>query len=261
MKTDNIMNVMIVGFGYVGSAVGSIFKPSELVIIDPKYTDNQILNYAGQRFDCIFVCVDTPKGKNTELLDEILYQLNLHIGNKTPVCCKSTALPDYYEYAEKEYSNLGLVHSPEYLSSENNIEMFQKQTFAIFGGKELYTEYFAELFSERLEFCKNIKTTDIKTAALVKYSENAFLSLKVTFMNELYQIHKKIGCTSSFEDFAFLLGMDPRIGQSHTRVPGWDGKFGWGGHCFEKDNYELSKFSDSPLIRFMISLNEEHRNK
>ena len=108
-------------------------------------------------------------------------------------------------------------------------------------------------------FRSRVGITDIRSAALIKYAENFFLATKVTIYNELYRIHKYLGCESSFDDFRNMAGMDERIGTSHTQVPGWDGSFGWGGHCFIKDNYELEKFSDSPLVKYIRELNDIHR--
>jgi UDP-glucose 6-dehydrogenase len=68
-----------------------------------------------------------------------------------------------------------------------------------------------------------------------------------------------VSCNSNFAEFSYLLGCDERIGHSHTEVPGWDGKFGWGGHCFNKDNLELEKFSNSRLVKFIRQLNQEQR--
>ena len=254
---------MIVGHGYVGSAVASIFDDEEKVIIDPKFNDNKISDFSKQKFNIIFVCVDTPKGKNTTLLDKVLGEINTFIGNDTPVCCKSTSTPEYYGNAEKIYNNIRVLHSPEYLDSKNNIEKFQNQTFCIVGGEESACRLVTSVFCSRLKnlTLDNIHITDIKTAALVKYAENFFLGLKVSYFNELYEIHKRMGCKSSFDEFRALTGADPRIGTSHTQVPGWDGKFGWGGHCLDKDNHEFMNFSESPLVEFIVNLNNTHRGK
>ena len=48
-------------------------------------------------------------------------------------------------------------------------------------------------------------------------------------------------------------------GATLNPVDGWDGEFGWGGHCFIKDNYELEQFSDSPLVKYIRELNDIHR--
>jgi len=256
------MKVMIVGHGYVGSAVASIFSDEEKVIIDPKLSDDVISNHAGEIFDAVFVCVDTPKGNNHGLLDIVLEQIDTHIANNTPVCCKSTSTPEYYYFAEQKYKNIRVLHSPEYLDSLHNIEKFQNQNFCIIGGEREATQTVAGIFVERLKNLNNdrVGITDIRTAALIKYAENFFLATKVSLYNELYKVHQSIGCESTFDEFRMIAGMDERIGTSHTQVPGWDGKFGWGGHCFIKDNYELEKFSGSPLVKFINELNEIHRS-
>lgn len=255
------MRVMIVGHGYVGSAVASIFNEDEKVIIDPKITEDKICNHSNQNFDAVFVCVDTPKENNHGLLDDILNQLDTHIKGMIPVCCKSTANPNYYFEAEKKYKNIKVLHSPEYLDSRHNIEKFQNQNFCIIGGEIKAAQIVADIFVSRLNNLNSdrVGITDIRTAALIKYAENFFLATKVSIYNELYKIHQSLGCQSTFDEFRIIAGMDDRIGTSHTQVPGWDGKFGWGGHCFEKDNYELEKFSNSKLVKFIRQLNDEHR--
>ena len=253
---------MIVGHGYVGSAVASIFTEEEKVIIDPKLSDDVIKNHAGEKFDAVFVCVDTPKDNNHGLLDTILAQVNTYIGNDTPVCCKSTSTPNYYYSAEKKYTKIRVLHSPEYLDSRHNIDKFQNQNFCIIGGESEAAKVVADIFVDRLDNLDHYRVgiTDIRSAALIKYAENFFLATKVSIYNELYRAHQKLGCESTFDEFRMIAGMDDRIGTSHTQVPGWDGKFGWGGHCFIKDNHEFEKFSGSPLAKFINELNEIHRS-
>ena len=79
---------------------------------------------------------------------------------------------------------------------------------------------------------------------------------QVTVLDNLSTGHK-----STFDEFRVLAGADPRIGTSHTQVPGWDGRFGWGGHCLDKDNHEFMNFSESPLVEFIVNLNNTHRGK
>jgi len=255
------MKVLIIGYGFVGSAVGSIFEEHERIIIDPKINDDKISNHKLEFFDAVFVSVDTPKAEGFKLLESVLEELNDTMISGTPVCCKSTATPEFYFNATQRYSNLRILHSPEYLNKTNPIKMFQEQKFFIIGGEKDAAEKVADIFKSRLKYVSNIRITDIKTAALVKYAENAFLALRVTFFNEMYLTHQQLGCESAYSDFAEMLGLDERIGHSHSQVPGSDGKFGWESHCLTKDNYELEKFSGSPLIKFIRDLNEVHRNR
>jgi len=252
--------IMIVGHGFVGSAVASLFSEEEKIIIDPKFTDNKIQDYQNTKFDAIFVSVDTPKAEGFKLLDSVLDQLNSYMVEGTPVCCKSTATPEFYYEVSQKYKNIKIVHSPEYLNKSNPIKMFQGQKFFIIGGDQHAAMTVGHIFKSRLNHVKNIRYTDIRTAAMVKYSENAFLAMRVTFFNEIYKMHKAQGCESTYEEFAEMVGLDERIGQSHSKVPGSDGKFGWDSHCFNKDLYELEQFGGSPLIKFIRELNAEHRS-
>ena len=252
--------VMIVGHGFVGSAIASLFSDEEKVIVDPKFTDNKISDNPGIPFDAVFVSVDTPKAEGFKLLDSILQELDYNMVEGTPVCCKSTATPEFYYEVSQKYKNIKIVHSPEYLNKSNPIKMFQGQKFFIIGGDQHAAMTVGHIFKSRLNHVKNIRYTDIKTAAMVKYSENAFLAMRVTFFNEIYKMHKAQGCESTYEEFAEMVGLDERIGQSHSKVPGSDGKFGWDSHCFNKDLYELEIFGGSPLIKFIRELNAEHRS-
>ena len=252
--------VLIVGHGYVGSAVASLFSQEEKVIIDPKFNNDKISDFKDYAFDAVFVSVDTPKAEGFKLLDTVLAELDENMLPGTPVCCKSTASPDFYDKVAQKYNNIRVLHSPEYLNKTNPIKMFQEQSFFILGGDETAAMIVADIFNTRLRRVKDVRITDIRTAAMVKYAENAFLALKVSYFNELYLAHKSQGCQSSFEEFAEMVGLDPRIGQSHTRVPGSDGKFGWETHCMTKDLYEFDKFSGSPLVRFIRELNDIHRS-
>ena len=54
-KKDLKFNVLIIGHGYVGSAVASIFNDDEKTIIDPRYNDNKITDFKDQEFDAVFV--------------------------------------------------------------------------------------------------------------------------------------------------------------------------------------------------------------
>ena len=252
--------VMIVGHGFVGSAIASLFSDEEKVIVDPKFTDNKISDNPGVPFDAVFVSVDTPKAEGFKLLDSILQELDYNMVEGTPVCCKSTATPEFYYNVSQKYKNIKIVHSPEYLNKTNPIKMFQGQKFFIIGGDQHAAMTVGHIFKSRLNHVKNIRYTDIRTAAMVKYSENAFLAMRVTFFNEIYKMHKAQGCESTYEEFAEMVGLDERIGQSHSKVPGSDGKFGWDSHCFNKDLYELEIFGGSPLIKFIRELNSEHRS-
>ena len=68
---------------------------------------------------------------------------------------------------------------------------------------------------------------------MVKYLTNTFLSVKVSFANEIYQVCDKLNI--DYDKVVEYATLDDRLGKSHWNVPGPDGDFGFGGHCFPKD--------------------------
>jgi len=260
-KGDIKFKVMIVGHGYVGSAVASIFNDDEKTIIDPRYNDNKITDFKDQEFDAVFVCVDTPEGDKFALLNSILVELNENMLPGTPVCCKSTASPQFYQQAEDSCDNIKVVFSPEYLNATDPVKMFQKQKFYIIGGDVDAAHVIHGIFKDRLNVDdEKVRLMDIRSAALHKYAVNFFLSLRVTFFNELYLHHKFQGCDSVWETFVDAVGLDERVGHYHNKVPGKDRKFGWSSHCLDKDAAAFEEFSSSPLVKFIRKLNDLHRD-
>ena len=96
-------------------------------------------------------------------------------------------------------------------------------------------------------------------AAFIKYGVNSFLATKVTFFNQLYDACTGFGC--NFPTIANAIGKDKRIGLGHTRVPGYDGKRGFGGACFPKDTKAFTLFDPSlTLVDKCVTINNEFRN-
>ena len=95
-----------------------------------------------------------------------------------------------------------------------------------------HTEKVLELFKARFGQ-KHYILTDTTTAEFIKYMANTFLAVKVSVVNEFYRMSKVLG--ANWNDALEGFVSDPRIGNSHTNVPGHDGKLGFGGTCFPKD--------------------------
>ena len=99
-------------------------------------------------------------------------------------------------------------------------------------------------------------------AEMAKYLTNAFLATKVTFANEMFQI-----CEALNIDYVKVIEaakLDKRLGDSHWKVPGPDGDFGFGGHCFPKDlnaiKFEANQAgTDTTLINAVLEKNNKIR--
>jgi len=77
-----------------------------------------------------------------------------------------------------------------------------------------------------------IITTNLASAELIKYAANSFLSLKISFINEIAQLAEKVG--SDITQVAKGIGLDARIGTRFLQAG-----IGWGGSCFGKDTAAL----------------------
>jgi UDPglucose 6-dehydrogenase len=75
-------------------------------------------------------------------------------------------------------------------------------------------------------------TTDLASAELIKYGANAFLALKISFINELARLAEKVG--ADIREVARGIGLDSRIGPRFLQAG-----LGWGGSCFPKDTAAL----------------------
>jgi UDPglucose 6-dehydrogenase len=97
-------------------------------------------------------------------------------------------------------------------------------------------------------------------ASFVKYAINSYLGMKVTFFNQLYDAALDFG--SSPNRIINAVAADKRVGYSHTRVPGFDGKKGFGGACLPKDMNAFVKFNqDLTLIAESVKINNKMREE
>ena len=257
------MKLGIIGKGFVGSAVAHGFdKDCDQVIVDPKYTDNEITDV----LDCklVFVCVPTPPNEdgsiNVDIVNDVLIELSMR-DYKGVVVVKSTIIPDYLHEFKKEF-DLKIVYNPEFLTELNANEDFKNPPFQVFGGKWRDCEVVekAYLRHSSVRIVPTFKV-DLTTASLLKYTINSWLATKVTFFNELKQLHELGSSMVSWEQFTDMLSRDERMGSSHMKVPGPDGQPGFGGHCFPKDTEALLHYANNKNIKMSVLRKAVQTNK
>lgn len=261
------MKIGIIGQGFVGTAVREKFKHFyDVMCWDKKWdfpiiykndiekiihTKNE-LKYLSNNCDVIFVCVPTPMYEDGECDTSIVNDImnNLYKFNcSSEIIIKSTIPPGTTKSFNKKYNSLNINFSPEFLTEANSVEDFKNQNRIIIGSDSdspLTKEIFSKVFNGT--YLQFLSTTE---AEMVKYVTNCFLATKVSFFNDIYNFceTKKINYNKVLE----VTLLDSRITKSHTQVPGPDGDYGYGGHCFPKDMnaliYESKKINlDIPTI-------------
>lgn len=240
MKIDTIG---IVGQGFVGSAVREgmcNFVNVDTYDKDPsKNSTVNDLTEIVKKNDIIFVCLPTPMRRTGEcdlsIIDTVIHQIDDIAGSlnvEKIAVVKSTIPPGTTSNLNSDVSNIQVVFNPEFLTEANHIEDFKNQTRIILGGPRPATTVVKTLFKKAFPSVPIIKTGS-NTAEMVKYFINCFLATKVTFANEMYMLAQELDI--DFDKVTEYALYDQRIGRSHLAVPGPDGDFGFGGHCFPKD--------------------------
>ena len=248
----NELNLGIIGKGFVGTAVSRGFENKNVHqwAVDPKLgkESHSIGELCFQQVDVAFVCVPTPsydklRDVDTTYVKDVLHDLRKHTFDGL-VVIKSTITPDHLKEMVDHFADLRIVYNPEFLTEQNAEHEFKNPSFHVIGGDWDDCCYLESVY-EKYSQCEPapVFKTDFVTASLIKYGLNSFYATKVTFMNELYEIHKASGAETTWDEFVEILDADPRMGSSHLKVPGPDGKYGFGGNCFPKDTMALLHYA------------------
>ena len=266
-------SIGIVGQGFVGTAVNEgLAKHYNIETYDiAKESTCNSLEELEKKSDIIFVCLPTPMNKDgschLDIVTNVLKELNelMHFdgmgyAHKT-VVVKSTIPPGTTKKWNEEFNALDIVFNPEFLTEANSIEDFKNQNRIIVGGDRPATTKVARIFRKVFPKVPIIKTGSTY-AEMVKYVTNCFLATKVSFANEMYQI-----CDFLKIDYDKVIEYakhDERLGYSHWDVPGPDGDFGYGGHCFPKDVKALISVAmdlESDITPTMLEATDRKNNE
>ena len=243
------MKIGIVGYGTVGKAVHCAFDTGKTNVytVDPTTSTTIDSMYAYFTPDIIFVCVPTPStedGIDSNIIEGVMHAIAKHDANPI-VIIKSTITPDVVKKLEKIYNRI--VYNPEFLTERNAINDFVNADFLILGSRQYDDAAVVERLYENYSECKPCKVfhVDLEAAAMIKYTLNTFMAMKVIFFNQMYDIYKKSGTTLPWNCFTEILSTDSRMGKTHMMVPGFDNKRGFGGTCFPKDSTALIKYASN----------------
>jgi UDPglucose 6-dehydrogenase len=235
------MRIGIVGQGYVGTAVKTVFQKyykTYTFDLNGKCNCNCLEDLVSNS-DIIFVCVPTPMNSdgscNIDIVENVVKDIDEIAGPFDPgkiIAIKSTVPPGTTNHLNKKYSHVTVIFNPEFLTEANFIDDFKNQSRIIIGGQRPASTKLRQVYSLVFPEVKIVKTGS-KTAEMVKYFTNTFLATKVSFANEMKMLCDNLNI--DYDKVVEYSTYDERLGKSHWAVPGPDGKLGFGGSCFPKD--------------------------
>lgn len=245
-------DVLIIGCGTVGSNLSR-----ELSALKPHLYDKYKgidTRQPGKKYALAFICVDTPS--TDESLCDISEVRNAILENDADLyVIKSTVLPGTTEKLSAE-TGKNIVFSPEYYGGTQHCNNYTFD-FTILGGRKEDCRKVIQLLQKVYDGRHRFRITDSKTAELVKYMENSYLAMKVSFCSQFFEIAEKLGI--SYEELRELFVLDPRVEPSHTFI--YRDKPYWDSHCLNKDVPAIADALDAPLLKSVIKYNESKKRR
>ena len=219
--------------------------------------------------DVVFVAVGTPSRRGDGHADlsyvyEAAEQIAKNLSGYTLVVTKSTVpvgtgdkVKNIIKQTNPE-ANFDIVSNPEFLREGNAIEDFMRPDRVIVGYETKKAKAIIATIYKPLYLIETpIIFTDLKTAELIKYSANAFLAVKISYINQMADLCEKVG--ADIRDVARGIGLDKRIGSKFLH-PGP----GYGGSCFPKDTLALIETSkrnntNISIVESVVKYNQQRK--
>jgi len=265
------MIIGIIGNGFVGKATYQLACTDITILaydINPDLCNPVNLKLEDMnQCEIIFISVPTPMNTDGSCYLQIVKSVIENL--------KSISYPGFIVLRSTvpvgTCDDLSCYFMPEFLTEKNFINDFINNQNWIFGligldtdqdnaFKEKITDLFNLAYTnDRIKYL-NLNFVTNSEAEMIKMFKNCFLATKVSFCNEIYQFCQIKNI--NYDNVRLLAAEDSRILQSHTNVPGHDGKKGFGGTCFPKDTsslkYQMELYGMTPyVLNAIIERNEK----
>ena len=217
----------------------------------------------------IFVAVGTPSGVDGEAdlkyirmavanIAEHLTNYAIIVNRSTvPVGTGDSTAETLERHGKKQGVDFQVVSNPEFTREGAAVYDFLNPDRVVLGSVDrAAAEAVAELYKPMRA---RIMITDLRTAEMIKYASNAFLAMRISFINEIASVCEKLG--ADVKQVASGMGMDQRIGTSFL-----DAGLGFGGSCFPKDVKALQYMAEvnglhPQLLRAVMEINRDQRRQ
>lgn len=251
-----------------------IYEPGLDVLIQRSVREGRLrftldLDEAVSGADAVFIAVGTPSRRGDGFADlSYVYaaaeEIAGQIKDYTVVVTKSTVPVGTGDEVERIIrkarpdADFSVVSNPEFLREGAAIDDFKRPDRVVVGtdderARAVMHELYRPLFLNETP----IVFTSRRTSELIKYAANAFLAMKITFINEMADLCENVG--ANVQEVARGVGLDNRIG----------GKFlhagpGYGGSCFPKDTLALTRTAQDAgaplrLVETVVDVNDARK--
>ena len=219
--------------------------------------------------ELIFICVGTPSNQAGAANLNYVFNASKSIGkfmksgeykvvitkSTVPVGTHQKVKKNILEGAGKKKVDFDVASNPEFLREGTSIYDANNTDRVVIGSDSDKALNMLENLYKHLN--APIVKTDLASAELIKYSANAFLATKISFINEISQICERTG--ADVVNVAKGMGLDSRIGPKFLNAG-----IGYGGSCFPKDVEALYRtssenFYDFRLLRGVMDANERQK--
>ena len=217
----------------------------------------------------IFIAVGTPSRRGDGHADlsyvyAVAEEIGQNLKNDAVVVTKSTVPVGTGDEVERILNEahlpvrVAVASNPEFLREGAAIGDFKRPDRIVVGtdddwARQVMTEVYRPLFLNKAP----LLFTSRRSSELIKYAANAFLAVKITFINEMADLCEKVG--ADVQDVARGIGMDGRIGAKFLHAGP-----GYGGSCFPKDTLALLKTAEdyeapTRIVEAVVKVNESRK--
>ena len=230
-----------------------IYEPGLYELVDRNVNAGRLsfttkVDKAIQQADVIFIAVGTPQGENGEAnisaVESVARSIGKNLNSYKVICTKSTVpvgtgdiICELIRKNMMDRCEFDYVSNPEFLREGSAVKDFLWPDRVVIGASSIKAfNIMKEVYRPLYVNEKPILHTNVATAEMIKYAANAFLALKISYINEVANLCEAVGADVHL--VAKGMGQDGRISPKFLH-PGP----GFGGSCFPKDTQAFATLS------------------
>ena len=208
--------------------------------------------------EAVFIAVGTPSHPGTDRADlsyvmAVAEQVAPNLDQFAVIVTKSTVPVgtnrEVQRVAERCLApgqRFAVASNPEFLREGSAIEDFMHPDRVVFGtDSEAAAAIMRRIYEPLAKQGYDVLATEIETAEVIKYAANAFLAVKISYINEIADLCEVVG--ADVDHVAAGIGLDRRIGAAFLKAGP-----GWGGSCFPKDTRALKATASEHIVPMRI---------